>query len=726
MSISDIEISKTEISIPLDSDAAAYSKVTLRHVGRIANSLALKITATHGQRYIVQPNIGVISPNSSITIKITLNTRERKQLEDIHNSLGQNALDIDKAALLILSCSVVTSNTDFDLNDDELWSSMPSRKNNEVEIRHYMSGNEVFTFSGKSLGCWSNAFPATVEVRSTLDDINEKFSRSRWEKCFVCICTTLGLGATMITSLGLSCFPLIMGLDSLLYMIMDRGEFVKELQKIDKNSITIMGKVVKRHKMVDDIMDKEEYLVQLEYEETEEDGSVCTSVASYSSDRISHGAKELFEMTRSSTLVPMKMVPNCPSSAIPVFLLEKKLNMSQRWTIFIHPLRVVLGILSYFGLSLLGIIAYPAYIIFPCAVGGVFLLVPSSLLSVRNVLELKTRLVQSEPVSIPTESDVYRHWVSRVLGRSQSRRLKFMLAVVGAFACIVTSPPFFLPLFIFGFWPLTSLSCSSRRRKNLKKMKETPIPGKVHTMRSSLDQGVTSYYGAIRYDVPRHGNVYTLEKEFLNKGFIDDVGKIVDVFVMPEHPRSGHPKKILQNMIQKESFASQFTTFSIISATFCLYFSGHWIIYSSSPDHDENDSMALDVALWVATVVAPILVIPQLLVVGEVDYQREKENIFNGAIVVGLQKGRGDMEVQHGRSVQQLSKAIPIDAEDENTDTPSVQFTPALLGDESNHTIITDLNDGESASTAGRASNRVVHVVHTRDDGDGSVGLQLV
>mmetsp|Transcript_6407 Transcript_6407/g.13948 ORF Transcript_6407/g.13948 Transcript_6407/m.13948 type:complete len:691 (+) Transcript_6407:145-2217(+) len=673
MSISDLEISKTELSIPLDSDAAAYSKVTLRHVGRIANSLAFKVTTTHGQRYIVQPNGGVISPNSSITIKITLNTRERKQLEEIYKSLGQSALDIDKAALLILSCSIVASDTDFDLNDDDFWSSMPSRKNNEVEICHYMSSNELFTFTGKDLGRWSNAFPATVEVRSTLDDVNEKFSGTGWEKCFLCICTTLGVGATMITSLGLSGFPLLMGLDSLLFIIMDRGEFVRELHKIDQNSITITGKVVNRHKRVDNIMDKEEYLVQLEYEETEEDGSVGTSVASFLSGGVSHGAKELFEMTRSSTLVPMKMVPNCPSSLIPLFLLEEKLNVAQRWTSFVHPLRVVLGILSYFGLSLFGMIAYPAYIILPCAVGGVFLLVPSSLSSVRKVLELKTRLVQSEPVSIPTESDVYRRWVSKVLGRSQSRRLKFILAVVGAFACIVSSPPFFLPLFIFGFWPLTRLTCSSRRRKTFKTMKETAIPGKVHTRRSSLDQGVTSYYGTIRYDVPRYGNVYTLEKEFLNKGFIDDVGKIVDVFVMPEHPRSGHPKKILENMIQKESFASQFTTFSLISATFCLYFSGHWVIYSSSPDHGEDDSMAIDIAFWVATAVAPILVIPQLLVVGEVDYHREKEKIFNGAKVVGLQKGRGGIEVRHGRSVQQVSKAIPADAEDGHTETPSFQ-----------------------------------------------------
>ena len=69
---------------------------------------------------------------------------------------------------------------------------------------------------------------------------------------------------------------------------------------------------------------------------------------------------------------------------------------------------MVLGILLYFGLSLVGLIVYPAYIVLPCAIVGILLVVPCFPL-VRNELELKTWLVQSEPVSIPTESDV-RHY----------------------------------------------------------------------------------------------------------------------------------------------------------------------------------------------------------------------------------------------------------------------------------------------------------------------------
>ena len=69
-------------------------------------------------------------------------------------------------------------------------------------------------------------------------------------------------------------------------------------------------------------------------------------------------------MTESSSLVPMKILPSFPSSVIPTFLLEKKLKVSQDWERFIHPLCVVLGILLYFGLSLVGLIVYPAYIVF--------------------------------------------------------------------------------------------------------------------------------------------------------------------------------------------------------------------------------------------------------------------------------------------------------------------------------------------------------------------------
>ena len=51
-----------------------------------------------------------------------LNKGDREQLDEIHNLLGQSALDIDKAALLIISCSIASAH--FDLNDDEPWTLM--------------------------------------------------------------------------------------------------------------------------------------------------------------------------------------------------------------------------------------------------------------------------------------------------------------------------------------------------------------------------------------------------------------------------------------------------------------------------------------------------------------------------------------------------------------------------------------------------------------------------
>ena len=652
----------------------------------------------------MQPNRGVLSPNSSITMKITLNKGDRNQLEEIYNSLGQSAVDIDKAALLISSCNI--SSTDFDLDDiDELWTSIPCGKNAEIEIRHYMVSDEAFT--GQGLGHWNNVprnlprpFSATAEVCSSLDDINKKYSRKGWEKCISFMCTTLGVGFSVFSSLGTSFFPLLLWLDSLLHLVLDQGEFVKELQKFDQDSVAIMGKVVKRHKRVDDIMDKEEYLVQVEYKATEEDGSVDTCVANYSSGVISHGAKELFQMTESSSLVHMKILPSCPSSVIPTFLFEKKLRVSQYWTTIMHPLRVVLGILFYFGLSLLGLIVFPAYIVLPCAIVGVFLMVPLSYLSVRNDLELKKRLVQSEPVSIPTKSDVHHDWVLRTSGRSQSRQLKLLVAVVGSCACMVMSPILCIVSFIFVHLSLERLS--SPRRESVKSLKEGDvIPGKVSSRRTTGGPRAYErlYYGTIQYDLLRYGNRYTLEKEFLHRYLFLNVGKRVEVCIMPEHPRSGHPKEILQSMDFSE------VNYLLLLIALFLYLLGHVGVYSSSDSGNEA------IVLWIAFGLAPLLVVPQLLVWGEVQYQRSQEQLFNGAKVVGFQK----MEVQHSRTEQRVPEAISVDAEDgQYIETPSSEVDSALIGNASSHTRIPELTDGESFVATYPVSNRIEHFVGDR------------
>ena len=79
---------------------------------------------------------------------------------------------------------------------------------------------------------------------------------------------------------------------------------------------------------------------------------------------------------------------------------------------------------------------------------------------------------------------------------------------------------------------------------------------------------------------------------------------------MSEHPRSGHPKEVFRNMDP-----SPVKYVLLIFIAFCLYFLGHWLVYLEGANGEA-------IVSWIITGVAPILVVPQLLVFGDAEYQR--------------------------------------------------------------------------------------------------------
>mmetsp|Transcript_21752 Transcript_21752/g.39962 ORF Transcript_21752/g.39962 Transcript_21752/m.39962 type:complete len:695 (+) Transcript_21752:100-2184(+) len=634
-----------------------------------------QVKTTHSQRYAVTPNKGVLSPNCSVTLRVTFCERERKKLWKLLEYVGHSAINMGADnALLILSC-----------NRDR----MTEKKTDmtKIKIHHYITPEDGGLDTRPVLSPFQH-FPATAAVHSCMDEIEKDDNRSCCEKAVVAVCTWIVLITGSLT-MGLGFFPLHLGLNSLLKIVLDRGEWVNQLQNLNQNGVEIEGRVVRREKRVDGVLGEVNYLVQLQYEGTEEDGDVRTCLVSYSSLAVAHGGKELYEMTNESSLVTLKMLPGCPSSAIPSFLLEKKLIVSSYWARRQHYLRAILGILTYLGLGSFWLILSPVYIGLPCLVGGIVLLVPFSVALDKKERALKRKLVLIEPASIPTE---YHDALTWVLGKI-ARRLKVIMAIVGALTVFMMAAPGFIILVIGGFFPLIILSWSSRLRKSLKSFEEQAISvrGKVFSHRASWSDKTTSYYATIRYALRIYGDdIYIFEHEFKSDHLYSSVGKAVQVMVHPNHPRSGLPRQTLMNIIWLDTCSSRLGAPLSISIATCLYFLLHWVIYDYQGG---EDSLGTVIVMWIITFVAPILVIPQILVWGEKEHNQSEQLFFSGANVVGFRK---QCRRQRDKPNDHLEKAIQVDVEEEHNATLIAKAVPALLEDEFNHTVATELTDGES------------------------------
>ena len=722
-----LEVSKTTISFPLDSVGSASNSttITLQHDGKIDEGIAFEVTGvglnrahpitgvdtcigagvnqhnafgvTGGNtnigasennsnvrdkdlKYTVQPNKGVLSPNSSITLTIIMNDNACKRLRMIYELLGKGAVDVDAEGLLIKNSIITSTTAGAKVNDGGcgFWDggfggsiAAANTDNITIKINNYTSSDD--DLSGTVSRGWGA--PETEIVRSILDEIKNR-SKPCWVKFALVLNASLATLCTCFASFYIGALPLFMGLFSTMYMIIDRGEFVRDLQDFDQNSIIIEGKVVKRHKKIDEVLDKEYYYIRVEYEGADET-SVHTCVANYSSEIAAHGGKELYQLTESTLVVPMKILPNIPSSAIPVFLFDKKLKASLLWARVMHPLRATLGILVYLGMGSLWLVidAFPAYIVLSCLFGGIILMIPLVLPQVKDRIEVKRRLVQREPVSIPTETDVYQYLLSSTLGPSPSRRIKFGMAIIGSFFCAVMSPMMFILLFAFGFGPLIKLSSSSSWRKSLRKFEEDSVRiiGNITSHRSSINEGTTSYYGTIAYELSRFGNVYMFEKEFRSELLFRNVRKRIHVAIHPDHPRSGHPECIQRKMISAESCSSKCKMHLSIVISFGLYFLGHWLVYGfTSGANGETDPIGVSITMWIVTCIAPIIVIPQLVVWGKKDHIYNQDQLTNGAKVVKCRKGLGILlQARASRrfvenSQQSISKGIGLESNEES------------------------------------------------------------
>lgn len=78
---------------------------TFHHL-QTSTSHSQKVKTTQPRRYLVRPNQGIVSPNSSESISILLVDKDRQVLWSTYDRLGQSALDHSKDKFLVQSCVV--------------------------------------------------------------------------------------------------------------------------------------------------------------------------------------------------------------------------------------------------------------------------------------------------------------------------------------------------------------------------------------------------------------------------------------------------------------------------------------------------------------------------------------------------------------------------------------------------------------------------------------------
>ena len=84
-----------------------------------------------------------------------------------------------------------------------------------------------------------SAYPNTYAVKSAYDEINNENENN----CIYLPCALVGTLCIGLSSMMIGAFPLLFALESLLYMYLDNGIFVKKLQHYDQESILIQGRV---------------------------------------------------------------------------------------------------------------------------------------------------------------------------------------------------------------------------------------------------------------------------------------------------------------------------------------------------------------------------------------------------------------------------------------------------------------------------------------------------
>ena len=163
---------------------------------------------------------------------ITFKDDEREKLYKIYKLLGQAALNTN-SALLISSCNVKSEMAYVMAVDDEQL--MKKECYSIIKIHNYVEMDIIE--NGSRPVRMPSAYPNTYAVKSAYDEINNDNENN----CIYLLCALVGILCIGLSSMAIGAFPLIFALESLVYMYVDNGIFVKKLQHYDQESILIQG-----------------------------------------------------------------------------------------------------------------------------------------------------------------------------------------------------------------------------------------------------------------------------------------------------------------------------------------------------------------------------------------------------------------------------------------------------------------------------------------------------
>jgi len=183
------------------------------------------------------------------------------------------------------------------------------------------------------------------------------------------------------------------------------------------------GTVVSREHEINEITGFHTYSVTMNY-----DGSIVTndkkvapmpSSASTTNntkcfDSLTDGSKEIYELTKFGTIVPLHVLHGHPNAAIPSVVLKRKIADIHFWTKYGDPFIAVWGMVVYFMCAEL---TYTNYIpdesrhnIIYCVatIGGVLLMVPFTYAITRFYIKEDEQKFLEEPASMVTQTDWLR------------------------------------------------------------------------------------------------------------------------------------------------------------------------------------------------------------------------------------------------------------------------------------------------------------------------------
>ena len=137
------------------------SILTLKHPDTSKNHIAFKFRTNQPRRYLVSPNQGIVAPNSTESVTITLEKKDKQTLLKSFDRLGKSALDHCKDKFLVQSCSI---------NDDFAKSYSKTKSEVEPAVGCTVNGDtQTLNNVGKELG---ESFMEMWNAASRADDVS--------------------------------------------------------------------------------------------------------------------------------------------------------------------------------------------------------------------------------------------------------------------------------------------------------------------------------------------------------------------------------------------------------------------------------------------------------------------------------------------------------------------------------------------------------------------------